>query len=630
MNTPLPTTRTRVHRRFSGRPARAAAGLLMLCALAALGFGSDATAVRKVRDGIRRFRAGDLETAGKAFAEADVAQPDDLRIAFDRACVYAATGDSDKARELLQQVALSREVTVAVGAHYNLGCLAAGQARAVFGQQPAEATREQRSQGLALLAAAVGHYRDCLRLDEEHAEARHNLEVIRLWIKHMQSVWQERDRQQARQEMNLLQFLAMLESRQSELRSVTRGLIDQPNSPQRRQTLAETQTQQRELTEEIQPLKDKIQAELKPPPQTAGSATPTTAPQPAADDQMAQAIELLSRLADESGQAMRTAADRLDERSLDSAVESQTRVLDNLNQIYMAVAPFTALLKRSIADQQKLVDESESIGEAASGQPSAAVGESSKQQPSAETKSAADPVADASNGGDAANNVKNNNVNNKPAAQQTATQAGPQFDFSEQARRQSRVADWCRMQSLKAEREMPQIEAQVQSLGATPQAPGGQPPAQDPQQALQQLQAVQASMAKAVELAPQAQAAAAEAARQLDSQDIAAALTEQQRALELLKQISEPLPKQDSSDQQNKQDQQDKQNREDQKQDAPQQQDASQQQQQQQQQNASQQLSRQQALSVLRRARERERKHRQAQKQLQRFLSSPVRVDRDW
>ncbi len=198
--------------RLVANPSHAAATVLILCALAALGFGSDSTAVRKVRDGIRQFQAGDMKTAGKAFAEADVARPDDLRIAFDRACVYAATGDSDKARELLQQAALSRDVTLAVGAHYNLGCLVADQARAVFGQKPVEATREQRSQGLGLLAAAVGHYRDCLRLDAEHAEARHNLEVIRLWIKHMQSVWQERDRQQTRQEMNLLEFLAMLES----------------------------------------------------------------------------------------------------------------------------------------------------------------------------------------------------------------------------------------------------------------------------------------------------------------------------------------------------------------------------------------------------------------------------------
>ncbi|MEO1998540.1 MAG: hypothetical protein ABGZ17_25125, partial [Planctomycetaceae bacterium] len=262
MNSPWQTPWFQLPARMAWQRPSPFAIIVSLCALATLGFGSDATAVRKVRDGIRQFRAGAWDSAGQAFTEADVAKPDDLRIAFDRACVYAAAGDADKARELLQRVSLSRDATLAVRAHYNLGCLAASQARAVFGEKPSEAASEQRSQGLGMLTTAVGHYRDCLRLDDSHSAARHNLEVIRLWIKHMQSVWQDRDRQQARQEMKLLEFLAMLETRQTELRSKTRLLDDQPQSPKRRQSISETRIAQQELADEIDPLKEKIQAEV--------------------------------------------------------------------------------------------------------------------------------------------------------------------------------------------------------------------------------------------------------------------------------------------------------------------------------------------------------------------------------
>ncbi|GAF90428.1 unnamed protein product, partial [marine sediment metagenome] len=91
-------------------------------------------ATEKVRQGVRHYNQEDYEAAGKAFAEADVAQPDDPRIAYDRACAYAAGGDADKAIELFQQAALSPKGTLAAACHYNLGCLAAAKARALFGE----------------------------------------------------------------------------------------------------------------------------------------------------------------------------------------------------------------------------------------------------------------------------------------------------------------------------------------------------------------------------------------------------------------------------------------------------------------------------------------------------------------
>ena len=177
----------------------------------------------KVREGISSYRAGDYKQAAEVFSEAESAQPDDLRIAFDRGTALAAQGD-DKAVELLQKAALSPDLQLAVRARYNLGCLAAAKARKRFGEHPEKASPEDRKSGLADLAVAIGHFRDCLRMDKDHADARHNLELLRVWIKYMESLWEQTDRQKQRDEMDLAAYLQMLEEKQRGLRGRRPGV----------------------------------------------------------------------------------------------------------------------------------------------------------------------------------------------------------------------------------------------------------------------------------------------------------------------------------------------------------------------------------------------------------------------
>ena len=67
-------------------------------------------AAKKVRQGVSYYRAQEFKKASNAFAEADVAKPDNDRITFDRACAYAAQGDTEKAKELYRTAALSRDI----------------------------------------------------------------------------------------------------------------------------------------------------------------------------------------------------------------------------------------------------------------------------------------------------------------------------------------------------------------------------------------------------------------------------------------------------------------------------------------------------------------------------------------
>ena len=344
---PRPSTRDQApegeHHLAGGLARRDLASLSLLLLLLTLATPAmaDPGVVDKVREGVILYQKGNYSGAATAFRAAETTRPDDLRITFDRACALAASGDVDKAVDLFQKAAVSRDPVIAVESRYNLGNLAAAKAQAMFGKTPQEATSEVRKEGTSLLLEAVGHYRDCLELAPEHANARHNLELIRLWIKHMEALWQERDRQKQQEETSLLDFLLRLDGRQRDLREESKLLATEPDSPKRRQALTTLETSQRELAEEIEPLKKKLAEAI----QSSG-----------ASNQDNLALDHFAGLADQTHIAMTAAADRLKAAKPAEAVQSQAEAVEKLDQIYLGLVPFTQLLQRALKDEQALAD----------------------------------------------------------------------------------------------------------------------------------------------------------------------------------------------------------------------------------------------------------------------------------
>jgi len=586
------------------------------------------TAVDKVREGVRSFADGDFEAAGKAFSEADVVRPENATIVFDRACALAATGDAEKARELFQQAALVRNIDLAARSHYNLGSLSAEQGRATLGDDPVAADPTQREQGLSQLLSAAGHYRDCLRLDADHSDARHNLELIRLFVKHIEAQWEQHDREKARQEMGLLELLSVIEERQRALRSTVRMLMDETDSPQRRQVALETAHQQEELREELAPLKEKIAeqfAAAQQAPPGGGFSNQHPSQDPSAGRQMEQAQKLLTQLADEVGSRMIDAASTVAAGDFPSAAEKQRGVLDPLNQIFMAVAPFTTVLRRATSQQEQLTATSKAV-----------IGVDSPAGASA-------PHDDGEAGGEGQpENASADDV----TAEVTAEVDAPELEWE-----QTTIAEWSRMLSLKARSELPRVEAQLQ---AAQQAEADPAQAPDPGQATKdddpghphgasadssaQLEGLQQSLQKAIELAPKVEQHSTDAATHLGKSDLAGALPDQQQAQQLLHEIAEPLqqenqqPPDEQNDKQQGQDQNQNPQQQDQQQDQKQDQKQDQEQQQPEQQTEQQsaQSPQQRAMSVVRRARQRERQHRDLQMQLQKMVGGRAPVDRDW
>ena len=598
---------------------------LLVGVVGALGFSPASTAVQKVREGIQFFFGGEFESADKAFKEADKAEPDNSTIAFDRACALAATGESkniEEARKLFRDAALARDVGLAARAQYNLGCLSAEQGKAALGENPVEAEPEKREEGVSFLLAAVGHYRDCLRLDEEHADARHNLELIRLFIKHIQDQWAKRDREKAREEKGLLEFLAMIEQRQTEIRAATRLLSEEQDSPQRRQAASELADSQTELSEEVGPLKDKIAEEI-----AAAQQGPQSGSSPDSDpnraSQMEQAQKLLQDLADEAGENMTDAAAEVAAATFEEARANQLETLDRLNDIYMAMAPFQNVLQRGIKQQEQLTGLSETL-----------TGYDVQEE-------------DADSSSEASEETEKTEKENEQPVEIIL----PEHEYPELALQESRVADWSRMLSLKAQAELPQVESQLQAVqeqaaaadettepppGTIDKTPGDvEPDSESPaEKQLAQMEGLKASLEKAIELGPKAEEHSRTATGRLEAKNLVAALPDQQEALRLLREIAEPLKNDDQQQQGYDQNKDDQQNQDGDRKDQDQKSQDGQQnksvQQKRQEQQRKEQSQRERAMSALRRAREREREHRDLKKQLQQIIGGRIQVDRDW
>ncbi len=321
--------------------------ILLVLLFPSLASAASEEVARKVRLGIAHFEAGRYDAAATVFAEAGEANPADPRIAYNRACAYAARGDVARAVEMFQQAALARDRGLSARSHYNLGNLAAEKAREEFGPKPEDAPPPVRQEGLKRLARAIGHYRDCLRIEPDHAAARHNLELIRIWINRMERIWEEKDRKQDRDEETLLEMLAKLEKRQRELRLESKQLAAEPDSPQRRESASRMAESQQALAARMETLREKITETL------AG---------PVPSDEAQRAEQVLRELVDRAAGHMAGAADVLNHGEPAKAVESQARAVETLDELFMAVVPFVGLVQKAIESEKELVGRVEAAG----------------------------------------------------------------------------------------------------------------------------------------------------------------------------------------------------------------------------------------------------------------------------
>jgi Ca-activated chloride channel family protein len=585
-------------KKLNGQAIRAAAILLVACTfgLSTLGAApaeaASGNAAQKVAEGIDAFRGGNFKAASEAFGAAAEAMPNEPRIAFDRGCAFAARGQNDKAVEQFRIAAAARNSRLAAVADYNLGCLGVAKAKAKFGEKPEEAKPEVRQEAMESLDEAAGYWRDCLAVDPEYADARYNLETVRLWTQTIQKAWHDRDLQRRRLEMNLLQFLQWMENEQRELRANERPLALEPASPRRREAIRAIENAQTELADEIGPLKEKIHAAFTAPATVGGTTGQPATPQPVSPE-AEKALAVLNGLADEAGSAMKTAADSLAAANPADAVKPQADAIEKIDSIFMVVSPFVELVKKGMATEEGLIAKSTEAG----------------------------------------GNVKNGVKSEKGEKSKKGENGEP--DWAEAAWQQRFISNYGRILAAKARRELEQLaKTPAASSPAKNGEAAGQPNAE--QQQKEMKRALQAG----VDLAPKVVQSSNEAAGHLDASQPKAALPPQEETLKLLKEM---LPKdeqkkneQDKKDQEKKdqdkknQDKKDQDKKDKEKQDQKKDQKKDEKKDQAKGQQQKQDPSEQQAEAAMRKVRQRQQERREMQKVLLQKLYRPDKVDKDW
>ncbi len=505
----------------------------------------------KVREGLRLYAADQFEDASKSFAAAsealEKAKSDKSAVAaFDEACALHRKGDLDLARDRYLKAGLSQDKSIATAAHFNLGVIASEQARKIAGDNPEQATEEQRKNILAELSRSIDSYRHCLEIQPKHAPARHNLELLRNWIKYFTDRWRELDLQKRRDETNLIQFIEFLMQTQTTLRETAQG-FSTSTSPN---AFAELRRLQDELTLEIPYLKDKIEAALRPSEQDGSNpALANTPTNKIVDEELARGIAMLTGWADEAALKMEGAGKDLNQRHAALAADKQSEAIDKLDQIWDAVVPFHALLNKELLDQTDIVNQlkPKAHDDKTDGVSQEALETETKPDPDTETKSL----------------ESNDKV-------KIAT-----VDVSKQLKQQETTLRKARLLAPKAQSELQELESQpppepkhveeeasdtVDKADSTEMEPKGSVPPVDPEQ-------IKEGYRKALELAPKAVEEMESAVKQLANRDPAQAASHAEEARRILKEIQDAQPKNPDPNKQDKNQEQknsddDKQNKE--------------------------------------------------------------------
>jgi len=189
-----------------------------------------------------------------SFLCSSAAIAEEPRTLFNRGAELAASGQFDEATEILRQVAVVRDETIAARALSLLGQIATSSAREQIAENPEETAPEERQAIFEHLQSAERSFAESLSVQPNH-EVRQYLEMLRAWRHNMTNVWDEYDREQ-RRNVELHERIRWLADWEEELSEKVRPLLDEPNSPRKFQAGFEAGREQRRLAEELARLQE--------------------------------------------------------------------------------------------------------------------------------------------------------------------------------------------------------------------------------------------------------------------------------------------------------------------------------------------------------------------------------------
>jgi hypothetical protein len=343
----------------------------------------------------------------------------------------------------------------------------------------------------------------------------------------------------------------------------------------------------------------------------------------------------LTGWADEAGEKMSHASQRLASRQADKGVADQQAAIDELEKIWEAVIPFHPLLARDLADQTQIA---RTLEPPASRESKSDDGEQSEEElPAAEENEPALPSPSSTH----------------PSRTVHPTLATAGEDLTQLADTQQRTSRRTQLLKLKAEAELERLEKSpppdaAQKTDEEPQdTDASHPQPVDPEQ-------LKAGFQKAIELAPKAVEQMELAAQALGQKERQAAYPPAEKARKILEEIQKAQPRQEQPDQKQdqdkkkedeKKDDQEKQNQKDQEQKDQQKKDdekkdqpdkekekkkPDEQKQSGEKKQDQKQMSKDQVEDALRKVRERQQEKRERDRKMKARMSGRAPVEKDW
>ena len=441
-------------------------------------------------------------------------------IAFDRGVALQRAGRFDEARDAYVLATGGSDPAIAVRARYNLGRLAAERAEERFGNAPEAADGKTRDEGTALIEEAIHHFRRTLEQDPTHEDARHNLELLRLWLQHMEDVWRQRDQQEQQQEdgeQDLFSLLSEIFDEQDELQQKVAVASAMPDSPLRREESTATGEAQHALAGRWAGFAERAEAEVLSPPTPPGSGA---APPPSSAEQE-QALALLREYLEQGRAKMDEAAAALTEGDFARAAAAQREVEFALSRWWAVMAQFPAAVQGSLRWQEEVL---EPLTQWRHGMPPTTTVD--EEDPSAADPTTTDP-----------------GVSPLAPGEQTAVQ------------RQSRIAQAATLFEAKGQQLIASMQAALEQAQAAPGgpaggAPSGAPPgpgghAPDPEELRAQIDAFQRALEKAREHAPRIAERSSDTLAAVADEDPHEAVEAAEEVRQLLEEILAEMPPQE-------------------------------------------------------------------------------------
>ncbi len=298
------------------------------------------------RKGLAALEAGEADEAVRLLEDARRARPDDRLLVYDLGCARLAAGDAEGAREAFLAASTAADPALAADARYNLGQAAARVAQEHLGPEPASLGPPERSAVLRDLEQAAWAFRSTLELEPEREEARQALELVLRVRKELEDLWRRRDEEQRREadrQEDPLRLLQEIQEEEDGLRAEVEALRSALPGPARIEASRQLGSRQEATAARLPVLRELLEKAL----QAEGGS----------EGAPAEAREAILGTVDRAHEALQRAAAGLAEEEFEGAAEEAARASALLDALWTALAPFPALVRRGLAEQEALLEE---------------------------------------------------------------------------------------------------------------------------------------------------------------------------------------------------------------------------------------------------------------------------------